>query len=132
MKKLGKFIFGLAVVIFLTTAYSAGTKATEATASSSGYIEVCGRHRVHVPPGTQYVTCHGKIMKVMGLVPMTDVAEAQAMQDCYCPKCCGGICAVIVSCESIAETANSGPDCGSSQGPENNGGLCTIYLACGW
>jgi hypothetical protein len=131
MKKLGKFVIGLVVVIFLTTAYSVGTKATEATMSSSGLIEVCSRDRAYVPPGTRYVTCRGKIMKVLGMAPMADGAEAQVIQDCFCPKCCGGTCAVIVSCESLTVTSSSGPDCGSDESRKDSGGLCTMYLACG-
>ena len=134
MKKSARFIFGLAAVVALVTAYSAGTKATEASSSSSACIEVCGRGLVYVPPGTRYVTCRGKVMRVLGMVPLRDgenVPEGQAGDDCYCPKCCGSACAVIVACESALETSSNGADRRFEPRSAAAGGLCTMYLACG-
>jgi hypothetical protein len=70
-------------------------------------------------------------MKVVAIVPLTDGAEAQVIQDCFCPKCCGSYCAVIVACESVTETSSSGPNRGAVHDPETSAGLCTMYLACG-
>jgi len=134
MKKPARFIFGLAAVIALVTAYSTGTKATETSSSSAAYIEVCGRGLVYVPPGTKYVTCRGKVMKVLGMVPVRDdeaVPEAGAVDDCYCPNCCGSACAVIVACESALETSDNGADPRFEPRSAGGGGLCTMYLACG-
>ena len=108
MKKILRCLVGLVSVAFLITAYSVGTKATEAASNSTKYIEVCSQGIVYVPPDTQFVRCHGRVMRVIGIVPL--VAEAQRAGDCNCPNCCGGFCAVTISCP--------------------NGGLCTMYLAC--
>jgi hypothetical protein len=135
MKKSARFIFGLAAVVALVTAYSTGTKATEASSSSAAYIEVCGRGLVHVPPGTKYVRCQGKVMKVLGMVPLRDgeamPEAAEGENDCYCPKCCGSACAVIVSCESVLETSANGSDRRFDPRSTTGGGLCFMYLACG-
>ena len=134
MKKLSKVIVGLGAVVVLVSAYSMGTMDTGMSADASSYIEVCSQGIVYVPPGTRYVTCHGKIMKVMGIVSREDGEQIDGgggAGDCYCPKCCGGYCAVIVSCGGAPETSASTGDCVS--GPRINGGnsLCPMYLACG-
>lgn len=129
MKIFLKYFIGSVAVVLLVTAYSAGTKATGVTASSSKYIEVCTRGIVYLPPGTQYVTCHGKVMKVIAVVPY--VEGAQTLGDCFCPTCCGGGCAVTVACENISENPAKSDGCGCGQRSSNGGGLCTAYLACG-
>jgi len=134
MKKLSKVIVGLGAVVVLISAYSMGTVGTARSADASSYIEVCSQGVVYVPPGTRYVTCHGKVMKVMGIVSGEEGAESKSgggAGDCYCPKCCGGYCAVIVHCGPVPESAAGAEDCAS--GPRTNSGnqLCTMYLACG-
>ena len=134
MKKLSKVIVGLGAVVVLVSAYSMGTMDTGMSADASSYIEVCSQGIVYVPPGTRYVTCHGKIMKVMGIVSREDGEQIDGgggAGDCYCPKCCGGYCAVIVSCGGAPETETGTGDWAS--GPTINTGntLCTLYLACG-
>jgi hypothetical protein len=134
MKKSARFFIGLAAVVALVTAYSAGTKATEAPSGAASYIEVCGPDRVYVPPGTRYVTCRGKVMKVLGIVPLRDgetVPERAAGSDCYCPDCCGGACGVIVACGSAFEPGATTSDARFERRSAANGGLCTMYLACG-
>jgi hypothetical protein len=131
MKMLAKTLTGLLFVGFMVTAYSVGTVAAPAEESFSGYIEVCSQGTVYLPPGTRYVTCHGKVMRVVGIVRLTDAQKA-APGNCYCPECCGGFCAVIVSCGGAAETATStaaSPD--DTDLHEDTGDLCTVYLACG-
>ena len=81
---------------------------SEVSANSSKYIEVCSNGTVYVPPETKFVTCQGRVMRVIAIVPMG--AQAQVPSDCNCPRCCDGACAVTVSC--------------------GGGGLCTVYLAC--
>ena len=134
MKKLSKVIVGLGAVVVLISAYSMGTVGTARSADTSSYIEVCSQGVVYVPPGTRYVTCHGKVMKVVGIVSGEEGAESKSgggAGDCYCPKCCGGYCAVIVHCGPVPESAAGAEDCAS--GPRTNSGnqLCTMYLACG-
>src|SRR4030042_846995 len=100
MKKLSKVIVGVGCVVVLVSAYSMGTMDTGMSADASSYIEVCSQGIVYVPPGTRYVTCHGKIMKVMGIVSREDGEQIDGgggAGDCYCPKCCGGSWAGIVS-----------------------------------
>ena len=134
MKKLSKVIVGLGAVVVLISAYSMGTVGTARSGDASSYIEVCSQGVVYVPPGTRYVTCHGKVMKVMGIVSGEEGAESKSgggAGDCYCPKCCGGYCAVIVHCGPVPESSAGAEDCLS--GPRTNSGnqLCTMYLACG-
>jgi hypothetical protein len=134
MKKLSKVIVGLGAVVVLVSAYSTGTVDSRMSADKSSYIEVCSQGIVYGPPGTRYVTCHGKVMKVMGIVSGEEGAESKSgggAGDCYCPKCCGGYCAVIVSCGGEPETAAGTGDCGSGRVASNVRGLCTMYLACG-
>jgi len=134
MKKLSKMIVGLGAVVVLISAYSMGTVDTGMSADASSYIEVCSQGIVYVPPGTRYVTCHGKIMKVMGIVSREDGEQIDGgggAGDCYCPKCCGGYCAVIVTCGDAPETSAATDDCGSGSATSNSRGLCTLYLACG-
>ncbi|MEW5900404.1 MAG: hypothetical protein AB1715_02965 [Acidobacteriota bacterium] len=133
MSRFFKFFFGIGAVIFLVSAYPAGTKDALMYADTSQYIEVCSSGLAYVPPETRYVTCQGKVMKVLAIVPLEEAEGAQTegggADDCYCPRCCGGVCAVIVSCGAVPETAaayESGRDSGSPKA----GGLCTIYLAC--
>ena len=134
MKKLSKVIVGLGAVVVLVSAYSAGTVDTGMSADASSYIEVCSQGIVFVPPGTRYVTCHGKIMKVMGIVSREDGEQIDGgggAGDCFCPKCCGGYCAVIVSCGPVPESAAGTGDCTSSPRTDSGNSLCTLYLACG-
>jgi hypothetical protein len=134
MKRLSKVIVGLGAVVVLVSVYSAGTIDSRMSADKSSYIEVCSQGIVYVPPGTRYVTCHGKVMKVMGIVSREEGAEIESgggAGDCYCPKCCGGYCAVIVSCGGAPETETRTDGCASGTVASNARGLCTMYLACG-
>jgi hypothetical protein len=113
MKRFWSFLVGMIVVIFLTTAFSAAPKATEIVSDSSALVEVCSQGLAYVPPGTRVVTCQGKVMRVLGMTSSAGEkqgAQANVIRDCYCPKCCGGGCAVLV-------------DCGG-------GDVCTLYLSC--
>jgi hypothetical protein len=134
MKKLSKVIVGLGAVVVLVSAYSMGTMDTGMSADASSYIEVCSQGIVYVPPGTRYVTCHGKIMKVMGIVSREDGEQIDGgggVGDCYCPKCCGGYCAVIVSCGDVPENTTGVDDYSLGRDISGGRGLCTMYLACG-
>jgi hypothetical protein len=122
------FIVSAAVVLFVS-AYSAGTKATETAESSAKYIEVCSRGTVYVPPGTEYVTCRGKVMKVIAIVPL--VEGAQTLGGCFCPKCCGGYCTVTVACENKVGDSAEENSYRWGQRSSSAGGLCTLYVSCG-
>jgi len=122
------FIVSAAVVLFVS-AYSAGTKATGIAESSPKYIEVCSRGTVYLPPGTEYVTCRGKVMKVIGIVPL--VEGAQTLGSCFCPNCCGGYCTVTVACENKVGNSAEEESYHSGQKSSTAGGLCTAYLSCG-
>lgn len=109
MKKPLKCLFGMAVVVFLVTAYSLQPVAEELPPTEARYIEVCSNGTVYVPPDTKFVTCRGRVMRVIAIVSV-EVGTRAAPVDCYCPKCCDGQCGVTVACE--------------------NGGLCVLFLAC--
>jgi hypothetical protein len=131
MKKIVKVLIGLLSVVFMVSAYSTGTVGTLLAETSGKYIEVCSQGTVYLPPGTKFVTCHGKVMKVLGIVRLVE-GERSAPGGCYCPDCCGGTCAVIVSCGGGSETAaNMVGGADRSGSCEDKGDLCTAYLACG-
>jgi hypothetical protein len=126
-----KYFIVSAAVVLLVSVYSAGTKATGTAESSAKYIEVCNRGTVYVPPGTEYVTCHGKVMKVIAIVPFVDGAQTLGGGGCFCPKCCGGACVVTVACENKVGDSTEEESYRWGQRSSSAGGLCTLYLACG-
>ncbi len=85
-------LFFLVSSAFLYAAIAASSYVNE----SSRYIEVCANGIVYVPPGTKFVKCYGVIRKV---VRFSDVLT-ESVEDCQCPKCCGGDCYVIVASDS--------------------------------
>jgi hypothetical protein len=108
MKRFPRYLVGAAALVFVFMAYSRGPMISEAAAGPSKYIEVCSHGTVYVPPETKFVTCQGRIMRVIAIVPAG--AQTRVPSDCNCPKCCDGGCEVTVSC--------------------GGGGLCVMYLAC--
>jgi hypothetical protein len=108
MKTFMKCLVGLASIVFLLTSYSSAPVNGDPAAAAATYIEVCSNGTVQVPPGTRFVTCQGRIMRVIAIVPMGEQVQSNA--DCNCPRCCSGACAVTVSC--------------------GGGALCTAYLGC--
>jgi hypothetical protein len=132
MKMLAKMFIGLLFVAFMVTAYSAGTMATPLEESFGKYIEVCSQGTVYLPPGTRYVTCHGKVMKVLGIVRLLEGEKSAPGGNCHCPDCCGGFCTVIVSCGGGAEAAGTmGKGADVTGSGDEKGDLCFVYLACG-
>jgi hypothetical protein len=131
MRILVKSVIVSAAVVLLVTAFSAGTKATTSADRSPKYIEVCSRGTVYLPPGTEYVTCRGRVMKVLGIVPLVPGQESAGSGDCACPNCCGGACTVTVSCQSKIDTSEEATE--NSSGPRSSGAgsLCVVYLSCG-
>jgi hypothetical protein len=74
------------------------------------------------------------VMRVLGMVPIRDgenAPEGAGVDECYCPHCCGSACGVIVACGSASEAEATGPDGRFERRSAANGGLCTVYLACG-
>ncbi len=128
MKKLWKYLVGVVLVVLLVTAYSAGTKATEVTSSSPKYIEVCSHGTAYLPPGTKFVTCRGKIMEVIDVVPLAD--DVQILGNCSCPQCCNGFCSVIVRCGTAPEPSPEANMSLSEKTSSGSGGLCVAWLAC--
>jgi hypothetical protein len=134
MKRFFKFLFGLGAAVFLVSAYSAGMKDAAMYADRSPYIEVCSRGLAHVPPGTRYVTCQGKVMRVIAIVPSDEggaQTQAEGVGNCWCPQCCGGYCGVVVNCGASPEPEASDSSHGPNSESSRTGGLCTAYLACG-
>ena len=84
-------------------------------------IEVCSEGLVYVPPGTKIVKCMGKIKKVIKVVPY--LPDQREDGSCLCPNCCGGECAVIISCDAQLREfsdADSSPQ----------GSLCAMWIDC--
>ncbi len=131
MKKLSKCLLAALFFALLAAAFSAGNSGDEAAQAqlSAKLIEVCSNGIVYVPPGTKYVTCRGKIMKVLAIVPKVEGVQTET--DCNCPNCCGGWCGVTVSCEAMEEPSAGQDGCGCGKGTAAGGGLCTAFLGCG-
>jgi len=108
MKRLARGLIGAAIALMFLTAYSSKPVVTEVAADSSKFIEVCSNGVVYLPPGTKFVTCYGRVMRVVAIVSSGE--QVQLMGGCNCPRCCDGACAVTVSC--------------------GGGDLCVAYLAC--
>jgi hypothetical protein len=127
MRKFWKCFVGVVSVVLLVSAYSAGTKAKEVTSSAPKYIEVCAYGTVDLPPGTKFVTCHGKIMEVIDVVPLAGAGPM--LGGCECPRCCQGFCTVSVRCHE-PEPSSEANEALSGKKSSGSGGLCTAYLAC--
>jgi hypothetical protein len=123
-----RYFTGFLFFAFLVIAFPAGTRVAGIEKGSSSYIEVC-QGTVYLPPGTKYVTCHGKKMKVISVVPAD--GTVQVAGDCYCPNCCGGVCAVTVSCQAPPEEPKNSNDTEDGKRDSDGGGLCVAYLSCG-
>lgn len=109
MRIFARYLVGAATVVFFLCAYSRGPIIGEVSANPTKYIEVCSNGTVYLPPDTKFVTCNGRVMRVIAIVPAGG-AQPKVVPDCYCPRCCDGACGVTVSC--------------------GGGGLCIVYLAC--
>jgi len=129
MKKLSKCLIAALFVAFLAAAYPVGNKEAAAPQESARLIEVCSNGIVYVPPGTKYVTCRGKIMKVLAIVPRMEGVKTEG--DCECPDCCAGACGITVLCEEVPEPLEKADDCGCGERSAAGGGLCTAFLSCG-
>jgi hypothetical protein len=129
MKKVAKCLVAALFIVFLASAYPAGSKESAASEQSAKYIEVCSNGIVYLPPHTKYVTCHGKVMKVLAIVPRVEGVQIEG--GCNCPECCGGWCGVTVSCPMDEEPSTGTNDCGCGKRSAAGGGLCTAYLGCG-
>lgn len=127
--RFSKVLFISLFILLLSTAYSTGGRESANPEDSAKYIEVCRNGIVYLPPGTKYVTCHGKVMRVLYIAPL--MAQIESDNDCDCPKCCGGLCGITVMCESEPESSSEQKDCGGCGTLASaGGGLCTAYLAC--
>lgn len=83
-------------------------------------IEVCSEGVVYVPHGTKLVKCNGKVKKVLGITPYNPILLGG---ECICWNCCGGECAVIISCDGL-------PGEFSDSDSSTQGSLCLIWLFC--
>jgi len=131
MKKVSKCLIAALFVALLAAAYPAGNRENAAPQAqeSAKLIEVCSNGIVYLPPHTKYVTCRGKIMKVLAIVPRVEGIKTET--DCNCPNCCAGACGITVSCEGMEESPSGTNDCGCGKRTAAGGGLCTAYLSCG-
>ena len=129
MKKVSKCLLAALFVAFLAAAFPAGDGESAAPPESARLIEVCSNGIVYLPPGTKYVTCRGKIMKVLAIVPLTKGAKTET--DCDCPNCCAGACGITVTCDGMEESPAGTNDCGCWKRSAAASGLCTAYLSCG-
>ena len=93
---MSKKIKFLALFFLVSSAFFyAALSASSFVSESSRLIEVCAKGPVYVSAGTKFVKCYGVIRRV---VRFSDVLTL-GMEDCKCPKCCGGDCYVPVLTE---------------------------------
>ena len=120
------------MIILVAGTSSMGVQSELYPVDESELIEVCADGVVYVPPGTKYVRCNGKVMKVLRI-------ERGAYRDgenCRCPHCCDGICYIIVACDPLPQDILDGVerDCGTGEltfsDPDVQGLLCTMYIGC--
>ena len=131
MKKVSKCLVAALFISFMVAAFSAGHGGSAAAQAqlSAKLIEVCSNGIVYLPPHTKYVTCRGKIMKVLTIVPRVEGVQTET--DCDCPNCCSGMCGITVYCEEVPEPSQTADDCGCGKRTVAGGGLCTAFLSCG-
>jgi hypothetical protein len=110
MKTLAQCLVGLIGVLFFFTVYSSAPVSRDAAPPAAKFIEVCSNGTAYVPPETKFVTCYGRVMRVIAIVPAGGVQTMGSGADCNCPRCCDGMCGVTVSC--------------------GGGSLCTAYIGC--
>jgi len=128
MKRILKTLTAALFVLSLSAAYSTGVNETALYEESAAHIEVCTNGLVYLPPGTRHVTCHGKVMRVLYVVPIRG-----EMQSCDCPQCCGGLCGITVICAEVPEPSSGEAHCSACGTATSAGGagLCTAFLYCG-
>jgi hypothetical protein len=80
------------VMVLLLGALSFGQKANSPVAEKKSYIEVHGPDIAFVPMTEIYVKYDGKIKKIVRFA----ATQGNGKEDCKCPKCCDGICYVII------------------------------------
>ena len=82
-------ILARAVTLGLANAVlKAGSYLTE----RESYIEVYSDKIVYVPMTAQYVKYNGQVRKIAKF----GAAPSEGEEDCKCPKCCDGMCYVII------------------------------------
>lgn len=65
--------------------------------SRPSYVEISGSEITYVPQTSSYVKIDGKLTRIVRFEPYRQQAET----DCRCPKCCNGICYIIVYSDAV-------------------------------
>ena len=119
----------ISLVFILVISSLAIIQANTASNTDEKIIEVCKNGIVYIPPGTNYVMCYGKIMKIIKVVPYEPGKDSEA---CACPQCCGGECYVIIACEGAPQNLSSPDSSGTDaySGDSSGGTLCILWLDC--
>jgi hypothetical protein len=120
------------MVVLLAGISSMGVQSELYPVDESKLIEVCADGVVFVPPGTKFVRCNGKVMKVDRI----EEGVVRESINCRCPRCCDGLCYIIVACNPVPQEQldRITRDCATGilyvENPQDLGGLCTMYLSC--
>jgi hypothetical protein len=101
------FVVSLFVIAAAILAFSA-IRAESYIQEADRYIEVCARGTVYVPANVSFVKCYGVIRKVAFITETITEEE----DDCKCPKCCDGLCYIIIfgDPDPVQEKPDSTPD----------------------
>lgn len=110
------FALGAGILVF-----SAINTATY-LAEIEGYVEVCAKGPVYVPPTAAFVRCYGVIRRVVAI--SDSITEEE--EDCQCPKCCDGLCYVII----YVDPADSAENQGKMPEPDKRREIRYLWMEC--
>jgi hypothetical protein len=129
-KKFLRYVIVFLFVSLSTVVHLVGTRAHSKSSEYSELVEVCSGSIVYVSRSMNRVLCNGEVRRILRFEPYS-----ANLEDCYCPNCCGGRCAVIVSCDPVPEgiSASYSDDCGCGSRREINSSqtdLCRLWISC--
>ena len=132
-----RYVILFSLIFIFVVAIFAGIRSDPYMSNGKKLIEVCRNGIVYVPFDTKLVKCNGKVMRVIRIekyyerLESDDSYEGLESDDCLCPNCCDGECAIIVSCDMPPEGADSNDPYWADPPFESSGGqLCFLWLAC--
>lgn len=135
-KKFSRYVIVFLFVSLSTVVHLVGTRAHSESSEYSELVEVCSGSIVYVSRSMNRVLCNGEVRKVLGFEPYSaNLSYSANLEDCYCPNCCSGRCAVIVICDAVPEgiSASESDDCECGLRRENNSDqsdLCRLWISC--
>ena len=122
MLKINRFMAVLLFVIGAGILALSAVRAESYLQDVDRYIEVCASGTVYVPANVRYVKCYGVIKKVAFITENLSREE----DECQCPKCCDGLCYVIIFADP--DPGPERPD--AAPGPHKSKDIRYLWLIC--